>query len=60
LGAAPLNEAADPLAKLGLHFVCGTVPRTELPRLVTLSATGALTDYRRSQATFPRWRPGIR
>lgn len=33
---APLNEAADPLAELGLHFVRDTVPRTELPCLVTL------------------------
>ncbi|WP_055495636.1 RNase H family protein [Streptomyces sp. TP-A0356] len=46
----PLNEAADSLAKLGLRCLRGTVPRTELPRLVPLWATGALTDYRRSQA----------
>ncbi|MFD7378683.1 hypothetical protein [Streptomyces mirabilis] len=60
MGAVPLNEAAGSLAKLGLHFVRGTVPRTELPRLVTLSATGPLADYRRSRAAFPRCRPGIR
>ncbi|MEU6654939.1 hypothetical protein ABZ904_37385 [Streptomyces sp. NPDC046900] len=46
----PLNEAADSLAKLGLRCLRGTVPRTELPRLVPLWATGALADYRHSQA----------
>lgn len=45
----PLNEAADSLAKLGLRCVRGAVPRTELPRLVPLWATGALADYRRSR-----------
>lgn len=45
----PLNEAADSLAKLGLRCLRGTVPRAELPRLVPLWATGALTDFRRSQ-----------
>ncbi|MET7921552.1 hypothetical protein ABZU45_38220 [Streptomyces avermitilis] len=46
----PLNEAADSLAKLGLRCVRGAVPRTELPRLVPLWASGALADYRRSRA----------
>ncbi|WP_330247288.1 hypothetical protein OHA33_34030 [Streptomyces sp. NBC_00562] len=46
----PLNEAADSLAKLGLRCVRGTVPRTELPRLVPLWASGALADYQRSLA----------
>ncbi|MER6148082.1 hypothetical protein ACWGPD_21115 [Streptomyces hirsutus] len=46
----PLNEAADSLAKLGLRCVRGTVPRTELPRLVPLWAAGALADHRRSRA----------
>ncbi|MGX1541168.1 hypothetical protein [Streptomyces adustus] len=41
----PLNEAADSLAKLGLRCVRGTVPRTELPRLVPLWATGALAAW---------------
>ncbi|MEU0967512.1 hypothetical protein ABZ357_19530 [Streptomyces sp. NPDC005917] len=46
----PLNEAADSLAKLGLRCARGAVPRTELPRLVPLWASGALADYRRSRA----------
>ncbi len=36
LGTAPLDEAADPLAELGPHFVRGAAPRTEPPRLATL------------------------
>ncbi|MFE7235070.1 hypothetical protein ACFVAF_31465 [Streptomyces sp. NPDC057596] len=45
----PLNEAADSLAKLGLRSVHGTVPVTEIPRLVPLWASGALAEYRRGQ-----------
>ncbi|WP_406725119.1 hypothetical protein WJ438_11270 [Streptomyces sp. GD-15H] len=43
----PLNEAADSLAKLGLRSLRGRVPVTEIPRLVPLWASGALTEYRR-------------
>ncbi|MGW1976719.1 RNase H family protein [Streptomyces sp. NPDC001889] len=43
----PLNEVADSLAKLGLRTLRGTVPRTELPRLVTLWADRTLADFRR-------------
>ena len=46
----PLNEAADSLAKLGLRSVRGTVPHSEIPRLVPLWATAALADHRRSLA----------
>ncbi|MFJ8677310.1 RNase H family protein [Streptomyces sp. NPDC093589] len=42
----PLNETADSLAKLGLRTLRGAVPRTELPRLVTLWAERALADFR--------------
>jgi hypothetical protein len=45
----PLNEAADSLAKLGLRSLRGTVPVTEIPRLVPLWASGALAEYRRSR-----------
>lgn len=45
----PLNEAADSLAKLGLRSLRGTVPATEIPRLVPLWASGALAEYRRSR-----------
>ncbi|MFI6359889.1 hypothetical protein ACIBJF_46695 [Streptomyces sp. NPDC050743] len=30
----------------------GTIPHTELPRLVPLWATGALADYRRSRLAW--------
>ncbi|MEU6331464.1 RNase H family protein [Streptomyces sp. NPDC047049] len=42
----PLNETADSLAKLGLRTLRGILPRTELPRLVTLWAERALADFR--------------
>ncbi|MGW5247139.1 hypothetical protein ACWEQN_25455 [Streptomyces sp. NPDC004129] len=37
-------------AKLRLRRLRGTIPRTELPPLVPQWATGALSDYRHSQA----------
>ncbi|MFF0445856.1 hypothetical protein ACFYT4_05465 [Streptomyces sp. NPDC004609] len=47
----PLNEAADSLSKLALRCLRGSVPHTELPRLIPLWAKGALRDYRRSLTT---------
>lgn len=45
----PLNEAADSLAKPGLRSLRGTVPTTEIPRLVPLWASRAPAEYRRSR-----------
>lgn len=45
----PLNEGADSLAKLGLRSLRGAVPASEILRLVPLWASGALTEYLRSQ-----------